>query len=48
MIEELVWPHFWAVQIWLFVLFLLYCTLRELTRSLGGDQMRKLFFGSPR
>ena len=45
MIEELVWPHFWAVQIWMFVLFLLYCTLRELSRALGGQRMRALFLG---
>jgi len=45
MIEELVWPHFWAEQIWMAVLFLLYCTLRELTRALGGRRMRALFLG---
>lgn len=45
MLEELVWPHFWAVQIWMTVLFLLYCTLRELARVLGGKRMRALFLG---
>lgn len=45
MIEELVWPHFWAEQIWMTVLFLLYCTLRELTRALGSKRMRALFLG---
>jgi hypothetical protein len=45
MIEELVWPHFWAIQIWMAVLFLLYCTLRELARALGGKRMRALFLG---
>lgn len=45
MIEELVWPHFWAVQVWMTVLFLLYCTLRELARFLGSNRMRALFLG---
>ena len=45
MIKELVWPHFWAVQIWLFILFVLYCTLRELTRVLGPERMKAMFFG---
>ena len=45
MADELVWPHFWAVQLWMFVLFLLFCTLRELTRTLGQERMRAIFFG---
>jgi hypothetical protein len=27
-----VWPHFWAIQIFLLVLILMYCTMRELVR----------------
>jgi hypothetical protein len=45
MLEELSWPHFWAIQIWMTVLFLLYCTLRELERTLGSKRMRALFLG---
>jgi hypothetical protein len=45
LLEELVWPHFWAVQIWLMVLFLLYCTLRELVRAFGAARVRALFLG---
>lgn len=45
MVDELVWPHFWMEQIWLILLFLLYCTLRELARALGGKRMRALFLG---
>ena len=45
MVEELVWPHFVAEMIWMTVLFLLYCTLRELSRVLGGRRMRALFLG---
>jgi len=45
MVEAVIWPHFWAVQILMLVLFLQYCTLRELARALGGRQMRALFLG---
>ena len=45
LVEELVWPHFVAEMIWMTVLFLLYCTLRELSRVLGGERMRALFLG---
>ncbi|MDX1432690.1 MAG: hypothetical protein R3286_09600 [Gammaproteobacteria bacterium] len=45
MLDEVVWPHFWAVQIWLLILFLLYCTLRELVRVLGRERVRAMFFG---
>ena len=47
MLDEVVWPHFVAVQIWLLVLFLMYCAFRELIRVLGGDRIRRLFFTSP-
>ena len=48
MLDEVVWPHFWAIQIWLMVLLLTYCTLDEMVRALGGDRMRELFFGVSR
>lgn len=38
-------PRFWAVQIWVTVVLLLYVTTRELVRAVGKDQMRSLFFG---
>ena len=47
MFDEVVWPHFWAVQIWLLVLFLMYCAMRELVRVLGAGRIRRLFFTSP-
>lgn len=43
-----VWPHFWLVQLWLLVCFFMYCTIRELTRILGRDQVRSMFFGPGR
>ncbi len=44
---EIVWPHFWAVQLWLVVLIFIYCTSRELVRVIGRDQVMKLLFGAP-
>jgi len=45
MLAEIVWPHFWAIQILLAMLITMYCTMSELARVLGGDKMRHLFFG---
>jgi hypothetical protein len=42
---EIVWPHFWAIQILLFVLILMYCTTHELVRHIGKDQALQIFFG---
>lgn len=48
LLDELVWPHFWAVQLWLLVLFFVYCAARELARALGRERVRGMFFGEPR
>jgi hypothetical protein len=45
LLAEIVWPHFWAIQILLVVLILMYCTMRELCREIGGDKVRRIFFG---
>jgi hypothetical protein len=45
--SEIVWPHFWAVQLWLLVLIFIYCTARELIRVIGRDQVKKIMFGAP-
>jgi hypothetical protein len=45
MLAEMVWPHFWAVQIILLVLILMYCTTRELVRVIGKDSVMRIFFG---
>jgi len=42
---EIVWPHFWAVQLLLVVLILIYCTMHELIRVIGVDKVRQIFFG---
>jgi hypothetical protein len=48
LLDETIWPHFWAIQIWLMVLLLTYCALDEMVRALGRDRMRELFFGVSR
>lgn len=49
MLAEIVWPHFWAVQILLLVLILFYSTIRELVRVIGRHKMLAIFFlGPPR
>jgi len=45
MLVQMVWPHFLAIQVLLFVLILMYCTMHELTRALGRDKVLKIFFG---
>jgi hypothetical protein len=45
LLAEIVWPHFWAIQILLLVLILMYCTMRELVRVIGEDKVRHIFFG---
>ena len=42
---EIVWPHFWAIQIILLMLILMYCTARELVRVIGRDKALRIFFG---
>lgn len=44
---EIVWPHFWLIQMWLVVLFFAYCALRELVCAIGREKVFKMFFGSP-
>lgn len=48
LLAEIVWPHFWATQIFLVVLILMYCSMRELVRVIGADKVREIFFGPPR
>lgn len=47
-VDEIVWPHFWIIYLWLSVLLFVYCALRELIRAIGRDQVLRLFFGMER
>jgi hypothetical protein len=45
LLAEIVWPHFWAIQIILFVLIVMYCTMHELVRVIGKEKVLRIFFG---
>jgi len=45
LLSEIVWPHFWAVQILLAVLIVLYCVVTEMSRVIGRDKLMAMFFG---
>ena len=47
LLAEIVWPHYWAIQIILFLLILMYCIGRELVRVIGRDKVVRMFFGPP-
>jgi hypothetical protein len=39
------WPFFWAIQIWVVLLMIVFVIIREFARAVGVDQTRSLFFG---
>ena len=45
LLAEIIWPHFWAIQIILFILIAMYCTMHELVRVIGKEKMLRIFFG---
>jgi hypothetical protein len=45
LLAEVVWPHFWAIQLILFMLVLMYCTMHELVRLIGAERFRRMFLG---
>ena len=45
LVSEIIWPHFWAIQIVLFVLIAMYCTIHELVRVIGKEKVLRIFFG---
>jgi hypothetical protein len=45
LLAEIIWPHFWAIQIILFVLIAMYCTIHELVRVIGREKVMRIFFG---
>jgi hypothetical protein len=47
LLAEIVWPHFWAIQIVLVVLIFTYCVLHELVRLIGPAKAWAMFFGAP-
>jgi len=47
LLAQIIWPHFWAIQLILGVLILMYCTMHELTRVIGANKVRAMFFEPP-
>ena len=45
LLAEIIWPHFWAIQIILFVLIAMYCMVHELVRVIGREKAMRIFFG---
>ena len=45
LLTEIIWPHFWAIQIILFVLIAMYCMMHELVRVMGRENVMRIFFG---
>ena len=45
LLAEIVWPHFWAIQIVLLVLIVTYCMMHELSRVIGREKVLQIFFG---
>jgi hypothetical protein len=42
---NVVWPAFWARDIWINVLILFYCAAMELAHVVGAKKMSEIFFG---
>ena len=42
---DVIWPAFWAREIWITILLLFYCSAVELARVIGTDRVKELFFG---
>ena len=45
MLAERIWPHFWALQILIGILILVYCTIAEIVRVVGAETARRQFLG---
>ena len=45
LLTKIVWSHFWAIQIILFVLIVMYCIMHELVRVIGKEKVLRIFFG---
>src|SRR5215831_14968897 len=43
--HELMLPRTWATLIWVVVLMLIFVTVKEMSRVVGKDQLKSMFFG---
>jgi hypothetical protein len=45
LLANIIWPHFLAIQLVLFVIIVMYVTMSELIRVIGLEQVRRMLFG---
>jgi hypothetical protein len=45
LLSVIIWPHFFAIQIFFFILIAMYCTVHELVRVIGREKALRIFFG---
>jgi hypothetical protein len=45
LLANIIWPHFLAIQLFLFVIIVMYVTMSELIRVIGLDRVKRMFFG---
>lgn len=46
LLEDVSWPHFWVVQLWIVFAVVLYTIGAELIRAIGNDRVREMLFRS--
>lgn len=44
-LEDVHWPLFWVVALWVLTSLVLYCVAAELVRAIGADKVREALFG---
>jgi hypothetical protein len=47
LLAEIVWPHYWAIEVILALLILMYNIIHELVRVIGRNKALEMFFGGP-
>jgi hypothetical protein len=47
LLSEIIWAHFFAIELLLLVILFMYCTMREIVRVIGREKVMEMFFGSP-
>jgi len=45
LLAEMIWPHFFAIQLILLLLIIMYCTGHEMVRVIGKERAVRIFFG---
>jgi hypothetical protein len=47
LVEEVSWPHFWVIQLWLVTSLVLFCIGSALVDEFGAARVKKALFASP-